>query len=216
MTGGLNNPRPVDDTPVNGQLEHGVTSNRMFDHEADIDAHMVDILQTLRTGQYHVGGADRLNTGASALTANRLRAVPFIAVRDMTVDRIALAVSVLADPSNIRLGIYNNGTNLYPGTLLLDAGLVSGATTGVKPVVINQALTKGLYWLVLLADDTPTVVTSTPVIGILGVLATDFGYYNMTWDVAQAYGALPNPFTAGGTALYYEHFTMALRVSSLD
>ena len=39
MTGGLYNPRPVDDVPVNGQLTHGITSNRMFDHEADGDAH---------------------------------------------------------------------------------------------------------------------------------------------------------------------------------
>jgi len=29
---GLYNPRPVDDTPVNGQLAHGVTSNWAYDH----------------------------------------------------------------------------------------------------------------------------------------------------------------------------------------
>lgn len=36
---GLYNPRPVDDTPVDGQLAHGVTSNWAFDHVADLEAH---------------------------------------------------------------------------------------------------------------------------------------------------------------------------------
>lgn len=207
---------PLDDIPVNGEVDKAPTSNSAYDHAADLVAHMDEFMRLLRTGEYHSGNIARLNTGASPLSPNKLRAVPFMAVRNMTVDRIAIAVATLADPSNIRLGIYNNGTNLYPGTLLLDAGVVSGATTGVKAITINQALTKGLYWLAILSDAAPTCTTSTPNFTPLGILATDFGYHNMTWDVAKAYGALPTPFTAGGATLYYEHFTIALRVSSLD
>lgn len=34
MKGGLHNPRPVDDTPVDGELAHGISSNWAFDHAA--------------------------------------------------------------------------------------------------------------------------------------------------------------------------------------
>ncbi len=46
MTGGLYNPRPVDDVPVNGQVQHGVTSNWAFDHAADYGLHTVFICKT--------------------------------------------------------------------------------------------------------------------------------------------------------------------------
>jgi hypothetical protein len=49
--------------------------------------------------------------------------------------------------SSVRLGIYNNGTNI-PTTVLLDAGTVSTVSANtIFTITINQTLQPGWYWL---------------------------------------------------------------------
>lgn len=186
-------------------------------HAAALDAHTKNPMEILRTGEYYIPYATKYE--ALTLGANTLYAIPLLVARNMTVDRIALQVSTLADPSNIRLGIYNNGTNLYPGTLLLDAGTVSGATTGVKTITISQALTKGIYWVVCVSDATPAVNAlgyyAEPCM-ILGIRSTDFNHRNIGWSVAFTYAALPDPFTVGGSIANAFLPNMPLRLLSLD
>jgi len=188
-------------------------------HATDLDAHTRNMFQTLRTGMYHdfwYGGAD----APTALTANVMYAVPLIVTRNVTVDRIAVFI-VTADAGKVaRLGIYNDGANLYPGDLLLDGGEISVANnTTTEALVINQALTKGIYWAVILSDGVPQPQkrgrsSSAP----LGVNPTNFGYQYGGWDRAQAYGALPDPFTAGGALEFDSSIDprICLRVASLD
>jgi hypothetical protein len=53
-----------------------------------------------------------------------------------------------------RLCIYSNVAGQdYPGALLLDAGTVSIATTGLKIITISQSLPAGTYWLGIVAND---------------------------------------------------------------
>ena len=217
MTGGLYNPRPVDDVPVNGQLTHGVTSNRMFDHEADLDAHIRSYLEVIRTGEYFLSPAGEASN--YPLTANTLYGRLLVIPRDMRVDRIAVNVKTAVDPSDIRLGIYNVGTNLYPGTLLLDAGTVDSATTGVKAIIINQALTKGIYFCAIVSDDVPDIYSSNRAnIGqcTLGLDVANLARPQAGWSVAFGYAALPDPFTAGGASSYLHGFTIPVRIASLD
>ncbi|GAI01197.1 unnamed protein product, partial [marine sediment metagenome] len=55
-----------------------------------------------------------------------LRALPLVVPRDITVDRIAVDIEVAGEAgSKARLGIYRNGANLYPGTLVVDAGEIA-------------------------------------------------------------------------------------------
>lgn len=192
--------------------------SRIATHTADLDAHTKNQLEVLRTGHYHITG--RGSGSAALIGANVLWAIPFIVVRDMTVDRIAIEVAVLAAGASARLGIYNNGTNLYPGTLLLDAGTVSVATTGIKTITINQALPKGIYWMVVVSDGNPSLASlyiyymSTP---ILGLRTDNFLYSYLGWSVAFNYAALPNPFTAGGNPNQTNNAPIvAVRISSLD
>ncbi len=77
MTGGLYNPRPVDDTPVDGQLQHGVTSNWAFDHEADLSAHTYNPMQVMLVGQYMTGLPIGDAETTKALVADVLYAIPF-------------------------------------------------------------------------------------------------------------------------------------------
>jgi len=204
----------VDDTPANGATTVPPSSNWAFDHAAALDAHTKNPYEIYRTGEYILPGHYSI-TATVALAANQLEAFPIVVSRDMTFDRIAIEVTTLADPSNIRLGIYNNGTNLYPGTLLLDAGAVSGATTGVKTITISQQLVKGIYFLAIVADATPTVRGLAVTVPLLGLRATLLYAVEQQWRAAFTYAALPNPFTSGGT-LRTDGKGIALRLLTLD
>ena len=68
-----------------------------------------------------------------------------------TVDRIAIRTgSLFSGTSSVRIGIYNNGTNNVPTTVLLDAGTVScTAASTIYQITVSQTIsTAGWYWLV--------------------------------------------------------------------
>ncbi len=183
---------------------------------SDLEAHTKNLFEILRIGDNYIfpteGGAT-----TQIVNANQMLAFPFLVARDITVDRIAVHVSTADAGKNARLGIYNNGTNLYPGTLVLDAGVVSVNATGVQAITIDQALTKGLYWLVLVSDGTPTFRARSSLTTILGGDATNFATIVLGWKVTFTYAALPNPFTAGGAlASNFFGLMIGLRPSSLD
>ena len=187
---------------------------QLADHMAELDAHTYNQYGKLVVGQYMLPYCQAFTTAGFAVTADRLYAIPFVAARAMTVDRIAMSVTVLAAGKEARLGIYNSGPDGKPSSLVLDAGEVSVAGTGTKAITINQALTKGLYWLAFVSDGTPSVIRYF-------LFATPYGIHS-TWTgpaaivyVAHAYGVLPDPF---GTALVStsQSVYMALRLASLD
>ena len=188
-------------------------------HVVDIDAHMVDLFQTMRTGVYlHPTTHSSLWTETAALVADRIVAFPIVVVRNITVDRIAIHVSVAGAAGKVaRLGIYNNGTNLYPGTLLLDAGTVAVDSTGIKEITISQALTKGIYFIVGASDGTPTVYTHGPSWTPLGVSATGLGNSADQWykDAVGA-GAFAASFVAGASINTGWNPSVLLRLLSLD
>ncbi len=217
MRGGLYSPRPVDDTPVDGQLVHGVTSNRMFDHEAALDAHHFEHQESLRIGEYFTMPYAVPNQGVEPLTADRLYAIPFYVARDRTFDRIAVDVSTAQAGSEIRLGIYNNGTNLAPGTLVDDSGTVDTTGTGIKTITISEALTKGLYWLAVY-NKTGAVGLDrmVPTFSVVGVKSTDFILQSAMWYYNGSYGVLPNPFPAPTAFFDHTAIIIALRLLTND
>lgn len=208
----------VDDTPQDGKVRRAVSSNWAYDHAHDLDAHLGSPFQYLRIGEYFPPFPFR-QTAATAYSANVLYAVPFVAcIRDITIDRIAIFVTVAdAVNPNVRLGIYNDGTNLYPGTLLNAGGVVDVSSTGVKAVTIDQALTKGsLYWLALLADGTPTIQYCSAAFPITGMAPATFASIQEMWQISQAYGALPDPFPTGSPTFNGSAALIGSRLKSLD
>ena len=153
--------------------------------------------------RWYVAGmvnATVLTTGAP--TANFLRALPLITGR-ATLDRIAINVTAAAAGS-ARLGIYNDGGNLYPSSLVLDAGEVSTGTTGVKALtIINQTLAPGLYWLVLVSNAASTIraLALGGCMAILGLDATLGTAPGVGWSATFTYAALPASFPAGASVL---------------
>lgn len=183
-------------------------------HAADLDAHGKLFSGELLVGQYY--NISMASSGAIAGTTNRMYAIPFIVPRKMTFDRIAITVTVGASGKSARLGIYNDNGSLYPGTLALDAGVVDCTSAATVTITISKQLAKGIYWLVLLSESTQTYyacsIASPFLLGVGTGTIRNGGYY-----VAQAYGALPDPFTAGGTIDYTSNMPdVAVRLASLD
>ena len=139
----------------------------------------------------------------TALTANRIYAMPFICPKAITLDRIGIYVSTLST-TTARLGIYADNGNCYPGTLLLDAGTVDVTATGAKTITINQVLAANtLYWLVIVCAATPAIYC-IPVAGVINVL----GHSNALGTAQNAglyatltYGVLPSTFPTSGLTM---------------
>ena len=183
-------------------------------HAADLAAHTLNIGQIFRTGEYLPAGF-LLGYTTSAIQADRIIARYLWVARNITVDRIAVYVATAgAAGTVIRLGIYNNGTNLLPGSLLLDAGTVAVDSTGVKAITINQALTKGLYWLALFSDGAPTLGAHASAWSPIGM---DNSIQNTKahWYKDTAYGTLPDPFPADASTFSFM-YSIFVRVASLD
>ena len=205
----------VDDTPVNGATKVPPSSNWAYDHAADIDAHMRDFLQLLRTGEY-LGYPFQRGSTDWAISANTLYASPLYLARNITIDRIAINVSAAgAAGTKGRLGVYKTGTNLYPGALVIDGGEVAVDAIAVVAAIIDQALTEGLYFCVLVSNGTPTIKTLYSTWAAMGVLAADLIGPNGAWNKAFTYAALPDPFPAGATFLNHTP-VIAPRIKSLD
>lgn len=136
-----------------------------------------------------------------ALTAGRLYAMPFLVSGTHTFIRISIAVSTLLAGS-ARLGIYSNTTNdVYPASLILDAGTVDTGTAGLKECTINWSPSPGMYWLVLVASAAPTIraVAVGDAMPVLGLDATLAAAHGNSWYVAFTYGVLPATYPGGGT-----------------
>lgn len=136
--------------------------------------------------------------GAQVQTAGRLMYAPWLVKTDITLDRLAIEVTTAVAASNARLGIYNADTSWQPTTLVLDAGTVSCATTGIKTLTINQALPAGRYLAVHNVDTAGislrTIVASHEMTGI--DMSTSSFQNTAFWYVASAYAA----FAGSGVA----------------
>jgi hypothetical protein len=190
--------------------EAGLTWYPLINATFDIiDAHLgkrpqeVKISGSSRDRRFLAGLAANGTLSTGAPSANNLRALPFATGKVITLDRIGINVTTLS-AGNVRLGIYADDGNGYPGSLVLDAGAQSTGTTGVKELTISQALAANtLYWLAILGDAAPTIRT-IPIAQCLPFLGLDSAYgtaLGVGWVAALTYGALPATFTAGGSAI---------------
>lgn len=92
---------------------------------------------------------------------------PVVFNRDGTLTRLALSVTTLAASSKARIAIWADNGGV-PGALILDAGQIDGATTGIKELTISQAVRAGVvYWFsVTLQGATGLQIRHAPVVGV--------------------------------------------------
>jgi hypothetical protein len=176
--------------------------------QADFDISYFRHYGTTKYEAWHTSPKVGAALAGSALTINRLYAMPFPCPKGMTLDRIGVYVSTLGTSAHGRLGVYADlgigASFVYPGSLVLDAGVYDASTTGAKALTISQALPGDiLYWLVLVCDVIHSIYC-IPVAGVINMLghssalgtAQNAGLY-----VSQTYGALPSTFPSSPTMI---------------
>lgn len=195
-----------------------VRYNEYLAHTINKKAHTQNILEVVRTGDGYYSGYSRGAAMAAALDGDRLYGIALIVVRTITFDRIAIEVVTVEAGKSIRLGVYELGTNLLPGALLLDAGFINAGSGGVRPINIDLQLEPGIYFTACLSDSTGTVkVRRAAVLGApLGRQATKLASVEGGWCKVQAYGVLPDPFPATPWKSAGNVPLILLRPSSLD
>jgi len=190
--------------------------DRYGSHAATLDAHTKNLWEKLKTGKYIPSLYRAQFDFVEALAeADSLKAMPFPVPRPITLDRIAIYVTTAGGAgAEMRLGIYNDGVNLYPAGLLADYGTIDATTTGIKAIIINQALAKGMYWLACVCNDAtvkiPVALYHTSPLGY-----SDPRYNAGNLSVSYNYGALPDPFPGGASESGYLYL-ISVRIASLD
>lgn len=181
------------------------------EHAATLDAHTKNIVEVLKTGVYLPSPLFTAYEGIDlALVTDRLYAIPYPIVKQRTADAIGLYVMAEVALSHIAVGIYADTGSCYPGALVVDGGALDSSSQGNKAAVIDETLTKGLYWLAFISDDTPTIRATLFYISIIGgntVYQFDGHYYK-----ADSYGALPANYPAAATPYKYM-YEIALKFS---
>lgn len=187
-------------------------------HSAELDAHTYNLLSMVRTGEYFSGGCGAPRSWTYGIDAGYLYATPFCAARAMSIDRLAVYVSTARAGKVARLGMYRNGSNNAPGELVVDGGEVSVGATGLKAVVVSEALGPGLYWLAILSDGDPTLKAfSQNQCTISAITTMSDGYnYETCWKRSHGYAALPDPFGTPVKAAYITIPGLMVRLASLD
>jgi len=186
-------------------------------HIADLDAHTYNEWQTLRIGQYNLLHSSIDPPLVGTPTANTLVTYPIIIARDITLDRIAIEITTAVAGNNVRIGLYNNSTNCYPSTLLLDSGNIDCTAIGIKEVVISQPLLKGIYWKTYLSQSGSIAcrrISIQP--SIIGIDNTNFSLLGGGFYHAQAFGALPATFPTAAPSLFNLFPVIPLRILTLD
>ena len=196
------------------ELENGYLGNSV---SKDVTVNVAGVTTKGAEGYHRTGGANWYSSNTygqsvdllEAATANVTRAFPFIVGAGFTADRIQFEVTtvVAGANSNCNVGIYNDGGNLYPSTLLVDGGQKSTASLGLKTTTISTSLSANtLYWLVYNCHKTPTLRSISPadIPAVLGWDANTSGASRQItgWTVSRTYAStLPATFPAGGTPL---------------
>lgn len=107
--------------------------------------------------------------------------------------------------AQLRLGLYADDGNGYPGALVLDAGSINGNSATVQEITISTPVTAGLYWRVGVVQGVtttqPTVRTnSSQQIGVgTTLLSQAVTIAHNSWSATGVPVLLPDPFPAGGT-----------------
>ncbi len=188
-------------------------------HKNELDAHHMSVHEKLLVGKWFTPAPVVATADTTSLTADKLYAYHLAITRALTIDRLGLWVSVAA-AGNARLGIYNDNGNVYPGSLLLDAGAVDVSAIGKKEAIIDQALTKGLYWLAIICSAEITVYKGQWAHSPLGRSNTTLkAVYSHYYKTGVGYGALPDPCPSGAgltTSADAAYSSVFARLSSLD
>lgn len=135
------------------------------------------------------------NTGSGFLmVANTLYQVPLLITRKLTLTKLGIRISTTATGA-MRMGLFNEDANGYPGTLIVEPGsTVNTATNADNELTISQTINPGRYYIGFVANATPTLATtgstSSAFVPLLGFTTNPTGDPVVALSRAFTYGAL--------------------------
>jgi hypothetical protein len=113
----------------------------------------------------------------------------------------------------VRLGLYRDNGNNYPGKLVVDAGTVATTATGQRSLCTSGCtavstglpvtIQPGLYWLALNNNSVAITARGFAVGGLNAIPGLPNSFTtarNLGWNIANTYAALPSVFPSGATA----------------
>jgi len=159
------------------------------------------------SGIYYLPGtvaAVQDNTRNMAVTANRIYALPFLVVNRLRVNRLASYTQAGA-AGNSRMGIYRDGADLVPHSLVSGSGSVAvGATANYHDFSPPVTLHRGLYWIALCFSATPTMFRLPYEQGVAWeILGRQIGIstaFSIGWIANHAFAPLQSIFPSTGLA----------------
>jgi hypothetical protein len=162
-------------------------------------------------GQYTFTASPGASSSSNSMGVGTLRLAPWLVTRPCVIDRIGSEIATIGDAGSLlRLGVYADNGNSYPGALLLDAGTIAGDSATVQQVTCSLALTPGLYWVggavQSVTTTQPTVrglfsSFASPVPIVLAAAPSAGGTTTHGYTQTGVTGALPATFTSTVTTL---------------
>lgn len=162
---------------------------------SDTDGMSVTPGVALRAGKFSIPPLTQSNV---AIALNSLRVYRLRVSKTTTFDRAALYIPGSGAGSTVRLGIYADDGNNYPGSLVAELGSGDSTSAGTVSLTINQALLAGTYWAgaVSQGGTAPTVNANTGAAeGIVASSATEAAQSLCGYEMTGVTAALPGTFT---------------------
>lgn len=159
---------------------------------------------------YVAGQATAQNLGTASAGVNVLRALPLVVPTGGVVDQLVIHNTGTGPTSTARVGLYEatSQTNLYPGTLLFDSGVISLSVSGNKISAVSPTVTleKGkLYWLCHVGGGSSEALRSLSVGACYPIFGVTTAFTNTSpavgLSVPFTFGPLPSSFPTGATLL---------------
>ena len=149
---------------------------------------------------YQIPGVTIIDSVGASIdtTTNRVNYYPILVATTIILDAIVVWVMDNLGTGAIRYGIYNADTDWQPTSLVVSVTDTLG-TSGLRTNAVTTILTAGRYLLASLPQNTSTAQLayyqgSMPGLGISKIIGSGAVQF-MTFYVAQAYGAFPDPGT---------------------
>lgn len=99
-------------------------------------------------GQYLLTTSPAAAATNGALGNSTLRVAPWVVTRTIAIDRIGADIATVGEAgSKLRIGIFADTGNCYPGAVLLDAGQIAGDSATTQDLTVSLTLGPGLYWI---------------------------------------------------------------------
>lgn len=174
-------------------------------YDAVIQSFPSKLPSSLRDINYIAGHPQSLGA-AAAFGTNVIRAIPFFAPFQGTINRIAVNVTIVAGAGGVlRLGLYSSDANFMPSALIADSGSIA-TDVGVGLKSFNPGVTTdgSLLWLVHLAGTSAATLSSCGIGSALffGVDSALSSSQNFIFSGAFPFAALPASFPLAGSGYF--------------